>query len=209
MNTKYLLLFPVLMLVAAGCVQTKQVDYSKPLQQLSQAVNDVGGKIDGLEKRVDELEVAKSTKPGWTTHQYRGDGFSISLPDRFVLIDRRVDSKVHLFFGEENQREKTDIAEDDMLIEVKIDNWDNDYQWDGTLDTAYLLDQVSDEYGELGDQRAKIFRSSGNCDGPGCGSAYVAYLALQGLTRYELFFYYDKQLSNLEQEILESFFFTQ
>jgi hypothetical protein len=77
-----------------------------------------------------------------------------------------------------------------------------------TLDKYFYLDFLPSATSTLGTEDALVFKApKGYCDGPGCGDSFVAYSAKHNDDFYNLVFYGDTELNQIEQAILSSFKF--
>lgn len=89
MKMKYLLL-SAMALALAGCVQTKQTDVSKPLQQLSTAVQGLNQQVATLSERIDMIEERSDAMKSegspfiFMTVSDAGDNISFSIPADWV-----------------------------------------------------------------------------------------------------------------------------
>lgn len=146
MKIKYLLL-PALILLTAGCVQTKQADYTKPLQDLASSVNQLNESVSGLTKRIETLESEKSiyttnnVPTGWNV--FRNDQYKISLayPQNWSANSLQTDNSLSKtpLLQVSPQSNRADIAPNfkNYIVDVSVVNNKDNLTPQGLYDREY------------------------------------------------------------------------
>ncbi len=126
--------------------------------------------------------------------KYTSDlGFSLNIPNGVERTNALSDSNNRLVMWE------------GMGLEFEV-RYKNDATT--TIENYIHLDFPRDSFSILGGEKANVTKSTtGYCDGPGCGDPFIAYTAKKGNDFVSLVFYGDVNLSDIEQDILDSFTF--
>ncbi|MDP2691908.1 MAG: S-layer homology domain-containing protein [bacterium] len=131
----------------------------------------------------------------WITFGNADLGFELRMPS-YVSLDQVMNDQYNRLAIFTSEKERFEVR----LKEFK----------DTSLNQIFYNDQPFSSRALLGGKEALVFVSAtGYCDGPGCGSPSVAYVAKNGDDFYYLVFYGDAELSDTERLIVESFKFTE
>jgi len=120
MKIKYLLLLPALVLIISGCVQTKQVDYSKPMQDLANSVSQLDARLATLEK---------SIPSDWLFHRTMVDDvidMSIRYPMTWTLVG---DPLIATLSTSKREATVFEVADDEADADGKIVDSDASIFW--------------------------------------------------------------------------------
>lgn len=138
-----------------------------------------------------EVELPSDISADWKTYRNEGYGFEFRYPGDFKILFEKYDQYNHLVV----------LKKDQQQFEVRI------IKRSISLDKYWYLDTPIDSTGTLGDKQANIYKSTGYCDGPGCGPPFITYVAEVNNDFYHMTFYGDQALSKTENQILSTFKF--
>lgn len=129
----------------------------------------------------------------WSTYQNQALGFELKMPPT-VMVDK-------VFNDKDNRLVIFKSAQENFEVRLQADAAT-------PLNKYYYLDFPVAAKALLGGQEAMVFEApTGYCDGPGCGSPFVAYSTKRGVDFYNLVFSGDAVMSDTEKLILASFKF--
>lgn len=136
---------------------------------------------------------ATDTTSTWSTYQNQELGFELKMPPT-VLVDK-------VFNDKDNRLVIFKSAQENFEVRLQADAAT-------PLSKYYYLGFPVATKALLGGQEAVVFEAPiGYCDGPGCGSPFVAYSTKRGVDFYNLVFSGDVAMSDTEKLILASFKF--
>lgn len=129
----------------------------------------------------------------WKTYTSQEFNYEILVPTQTEIKIMNDDYNKITFFTNEN-----------FDIEVRLkntpENFDKEY---------FYLDFAPTKKEQLPGGNALVFEApNGYCDGPGCGEPFIAFSLLKGSKVYNIVFYGDTKLSELERKALDTFKFT-
>ncbi len=132
---------------------------------------------------------------GWKLYKNQELGFSLEMPPD-ISVEKELNSRNNrlvIFKGTS------------YVFEVRLK------EGQGTTLNNYLyLDFLPSGSAALGGQEAKVFKApNGYCDGPSCGDPFVVYSTKLNKDFYNLVFYGDTALNQVEEKVFSSFKFIQ
>jgi len=131
----------------------------------------------------------------WKIYTNSELGFELSIPS-YVSVDK--------VFNDDRNR-LVIFKSDKENFEVRLKQAGST-----TLDQYHYLDFLASSNATLGGKEALVFEApKGYCDGPGCGDPFIAYSTKNNNYFYNIVFFGDVKLTDIEKPILTSFKFTE
>jgi len=191
-------------IVGGGVYAWQNSSLQSTEQSLQQQITNLQNQIANLQKPTQPIvtspEVTEEpTQPidntaNWKTYQNSALGFELKVPS-YVSVDKEFNDQYNRLVIFKSDKENFEVR----LREGKTTS----------LNQYYYLDFPVSSKSTLDGKEALVFEApNGYCDGPGCGSPFIAYSTKYGDDFYNLVFSGDVKMSDTEKSILSSFKFT-